>query len=216
MKQLVLSGNRVLAHGEDCFLATCGGVVVCTDTGRIFENATVATYDCDCPGDIDEREYEFLAGRFVSCGEKRWVTLADVRPTETGSVPSVTIPLSESLKKYSQFAVLTFHGCTSGTSNDYTTYTGEIQIEGVTISPYTGEIYSGKGASASEETYKKHTRFSTRFFPVIYTPDARNTIISTSESNIGINVSGELKEISIVFSGNARIYSGAIFIVIAR
>lgn len=65
-KQLVLSNNRVLAHGEDCFLCM-GGTVICTETGRKWDNATVATYDCACPADIDEAGYEYRAGEFVPC-----------------------------------------------------------------------------------------------------------------------------------------------------
>lgn len=62
--QLVLSGNRVIAHGEN-FLAM-GGVVINTVTGARFENATVT--DCDgCPSDIDKVGYEYHAGEFVPC-----------------------------------------------------------------------------------------------------------------------------------------------------
>ena len=66
MKQLVLSGNRVVAHGEDCFFSA-GGAVICSDTGRIFENATVANIDCELPSNIDEVGYEYHAGEFVPC-----------------------------------------------------------------------------------------------------------------------------------------------------
>lgn len=63
--QLVLSGNRVLAHGEDCFLCM-GGTVVCNDTGKVYQNATIA--ECDsCPSDIDTVGYEYHAGVFVPC-----------------------------------------------------------------------------------------------------------------------------------------------------
>lgn len=64
--QLVVSGNRILAHGEDCFLAM-GGTVICTQTGRVFQNATVVN-DCEnCPSDIDSVGYEYHAGEFVPC-----------------------------------------------------------------------------------------------------------------------------------------------------
>lgn len=66
MAQLVVSGNRILAHGEDCFLAT-GGTVICTETGRKFENATVVSCDCALPFDIDTVGYEYHAGAFVPC-----------------------------------------------------------------------------------------------------------------------------------------------------
>lgn len=62
--QLVLSNNRVVAHGEN-FLAM-GGVVINTETGAKYENATVA--ECDgCPSDIDKVGYEYHAGVFVPC-----------------------------------------------------------------------------------------------------------------------------------------------------
>ena len=62
--QLVLSKNRIIAHGEN-FLAM-GGVVINTETGARYENATVA--ECDgCPSDIDKVGYEYHAGVFVPC-----------------------------------------------------------------------------------------------------------------------------------------------------
>lgn len=62
--QLVLSNNRIIAHGEN-FLAM-GGVVINTETGAKYENATVA--ECDgCPSDIDNVGYEYHGGVFVPC-----------------------------------------------------------------------------------------------------------------------------------------------------
>lgn len=62
--QLVLSNNRIIAHGEN-FLAM-GGVVINTETGAKYENATVA--ECEgCPSDIDSVGYEYHAGVFVPC-----------------------------------------------------------------------------------------------------------------------------------------------------
>ena len=62
--QLVLSNNRIIAHGEN-FLAM-GGVVINTETGARYENATIA--ECDgCPSDIDKVGYEYHAGVFVPC-----------------------------------------------------------------------------------------------------------------------------------------------------
>lgn len=62
--QLVLSNNRVVAHGEN-FLSM-GGVVINTETGEKHENATIA--ECDgCPSDIDKVGYEYRAGVFVPC-----------------------------------------------------------------------------------------------------------------------------------------------------
>lgn len=65
-KQLVLSGNRVIAHGEECFLAM-GGTVICPDSGRVYQNATVANIEGAIPTDIDEVGYEYHAGEFVPC-----------------------------------------------------------------------------------------------------------------------------------------------------
>lgn len=62
--QLVVSGNRILAHGEN-FLAM-GGTVINTETGKTYQNATVV--ECDgCPSDIGEVGYEYHAGQFVPC-----------------------------------------------------------------------------------------------------------------------------------------------------
>lgn len=62
--QLVLSNNRVIAHGEN-FIAM-GGTVINTVTGAKYENATVA--ECEgCPSDIDSVGYEYHAGQFIPC-----------------------------------------------------------------------------------------------------------------------------------------------------
>lgn len=62
--QLVLSNNRVIAHGEN-FLPM-GGVVINTETGAKYENATIS--ECDgCPSDIDKVGYEYRNGVFVPC-----------------------------------------------------------------------------------------------------------------------------------------------------
>lgn len=62
--QLVLSGNRVIAHGKN-FLAM-DGTVINTETGAKYENATVA--ECEnCPSDIGEVGYEYEAGVFKPC-----------------------------------------------------------------------------------------------------------------------------------------------------
>ena len=54
----------MIAHGEN-FLAL-GGVVINTETGARYENATIA--ECDgCPSDIDKVGYEYHAGTFVPC-----------------------------------------------------------------------------------------------------------------------------------------------------
>ena len=65
-KQLVLSGNRIIAHGEDCFLSM-GGTVICTKSGRKFDNATVTNTTSAIPADIDEVGYEYRAGEFIPC-----------------------------------------------------------------------------------------------------------------------------------------------------
>lgn len=63
--QIVLSGNRVVAHGDNCFLCM-GGTVICNDTGKAYQNATVAEVDA-IPADIDTVGYEYHAGVFVPC-----------------------------------------------------------------------------------------------------------------------------------------------------
>lgn len=63
--QLVLSNNRVISHGEN-FISMGGGVVINTETGAKYENATIA--ECSgCPSDIGVVGYEYHAGRFVPC-----------------------------------------------------------------------------------------------------------------------------------------------------
>ena len=62
--QLVLSNNRVIAHGEN-FLPM-GGVVINTETGARYENATIA--ECEnCPSDLGKVGYEYHGGVFVPC-----------------------------------------------------------------------------------------------------------------------------------------------------
>lgn len=63
--QIVLSGNRVIAHGEDCFLSM-GGTVICEETGKAYPNATIAEVDA-IPADVDSVGYEYHAGVFVPC-----------------------------------------------------------------------------------------------------------------------------------------------------
>ena len=63
--QLVLSNNRIIAHGEN-FLAM-GGVVINTVSGKKYENATIAECGGNCPSDIDEVGYEYHAGAFIPC-----------------------------------------------------------------------------------------------------------------------------------------------------
>ena len=62
--QLVLSNNRIVAHGEN--FISMGGTVINTVTGAKHENATIA--ECNsCPSDIDTVGYEYHAGTFVPC-----------------------------------------------------------------------------------------------------------------------------------------------------
>lgn len=65
--ELVLSGNRVLAHGEaGCFL-TMGGTVICESKGKAYQNATITIHEGGLPADIDTVGYEYRAGVFVPC-----------------------------------------------------------------------------------------------------------------------------------------------------
>ena len=62
--QIVLSNNRVIAHGGNYM--SFDGVVINTVTGERYERATVA--ECDnCPSDIDSVGYEYHTGTFVPC-----------------------------------------------------------------------------------------------------------------------------------------------------
>lgn len=62
--QLVLSGTRIVAHGEN-FLSM-GGVVINTATGKKYDNCTIA--ECNgCPSDINDVGYEYRGGVFVPC-----------------------------------------------------------------------------------------------------------------------------------------------------
>jgi hypothetical protein len=63
--QIVLSGNRVIAYGDNCFLAM-GGTVICEETGKAFQNATIAEVET-LPADIGRVGYEYHAGIFVPC-----------------------------------------------------------------------------------------------------------------------------------------------------
>ena len=64
-KQLVISGNRILAYGEDCF-SVMGEIVKCSKTGNEYQNATVTTCE-DFPADIGKVGYEYHAGQFIPC-----------------------------------------------------------------------------------------------------------------------------------------------------
>lgn len=64
--QLVLVRNRVVAFGDACFYAM-GGTVICTKTGRKFENATVAETETPPPCDLGQVGYEFIGGEFIPC-----------------------------------------------------------------------------------------------------------------------------------------------------
>lgn len=62
--QLVLKNNRIITYGEN-FIAL-PGVVINNETGKRYDNATIA--ECDCiPSDIDSVGYEYHAGDFVPC-----------------------------------------------------------------------------------------------------------------------------------------------------
>lgn len=95
MKQLVVSGNRILAHGEDCFLAM-GGTVICTKTGKSYPNATVVNCEAELPADIGEVGYEYHAGAFVPCAPygKGDGNLAVVCGEDCKAIKDSNMPLS--------------------------------------------------------------------------------------------------------------------------
>ncbi len=100
--QIVLSGNRVIAHGEDCFLCM-GGTVVCNSTGKAYPNATIAEVEA-IPSDIDSVGYEYRAGAFVPC--------APYGKTDSGRV------------------MLACDECSSPRSSDLTSKNGGLHIPG--------------------------------------------------------------------------------------
>lgn len=65
-KQIVVIGNRVVAHGTDCF-ADIGGAVVCLTNGKVYAGASIVECSTECPADIDTVGYEYHAGVFVKC-----------------------------------------------------------------------------------------------------------------------------------------------------
>lgn len=93
-KQIVVSGNRVLAHGENCFTAY-GGKVICMEKDRAYENATVVNVET-VPADIDEVGYEYHAGVFVPCAPygKGMGNLAVVCNNDCKSIKDGGLPLS--------------------------------------------------------------------------------------------------------------------------
>lgn len=64
--QLVLVRNRVVDFGSDCFVAM-GGTVICEETGKKYEHATIATTSTPPPYDLGRIGYEFIEGTFVPC-----------------------------------------------------------------------------------------------------------------------------------------------------
>lgn len=93
-KQIVVSGNRVLAHGENCFTAY-GGKVICMEKERTYENATVVNVET-IPADIDDVGYEYHAGVFVPCAPygKGMGNLAVVCNDDCKSIKDGGLPLS--------------------------------------------------------------------------------------------------------------------------
>ena len=92
--QLVLSNNRVLAHGEN--FISMGGTVINTETNKVYQNATVA--ECDgCPSDIDTVGYEYHAGEFVPCAPygKGNGNIAVVCNNDCKAIKDSGIPLAE-------------------------------------------------------------------------------------------------------------------------
>ena len=91
--QLVLSNNRVLTYGEN-FIAL-GGVVINTETGKKYDNATIA--ECDCvPSDINDVGYEYHCGEFVPCAPfgKGSGNIAVVCNHDCKSIKDSGIPIS--------------------------------------------------------------------------------------------------------------------------
>lgn len=253
-KQLVLSGNRIIAHGEDCFLSM-GGTVICPDTEKVYQNATLAVCEGGIPADIDEVGYEYHAGEFVPCAPfgketegtvpvlcnecktirdsgisvkhfgRDWVTLADVTYAETTRVETVTLPLSDSLRNYSQFAILAFYGSDYGGSASSLglkslTVNGNICVNGVEIDDTAPGLKWLREYRA--DAFPEH--FSNQFFPVIFSLDehtyiGKSTCFESSEVSASRDMSdvGALADsITLEYTLALTLSEGAHFIVIAR
>lgn len=128
--QLVLKGNRVLAHGEN-FVAM-GGTVVNTVTNKAYQNATIA--ECaSCPSDIDEVGYEYHAGTFVPCAPygKGGGNIAVVCNEDCKSIKDSGIPLDGFTRK----AVTSYIGTAKSGSDYPNSLTFDFEPQIVLITP---------------------------------------------------------------------------------
>lgn len=64
--QLVVRGNRILAHGFNRYISV-NGTVIDTDSGKVYANSTVVECKECLPADIDSIGYEYHSGVFVPC-----------------------------------------------------------------------------------------------------------------------------------------------------
>lgn len=176
MTQLVVSGNRILAHGEDCFLAM-GGTVICTQTERKFENATVVFHEGGIPSDIDSVGYEYHAGEFVPCAPygKGTGTLAVVCD-ECGTIKDSGVSVSNLCKVIKK-------------EYDGTGGQASLSVDGIiplfaVISKNTNDTWSGTKISG---TITQHGGYSTR---------------SYSPSSAGLNPKTNVAGLQSWFEGN--------------
>lgn len=118
--QIVISGNRVIAHGTG--FSVSGNTVENESTGKVYENATIATVE-SVPDDIDSAGYEYHAGRFVPCapygpGDKNGYVM-EVCP-ECATPRNSGIPMS--VLKWETLSEVVFSEdiYSTGTSKNYT------------------------------------------------------------------------------------------------
>lgn len=131
--QLVLSGNRVLAHGEDNSFMCMGGTVICQTTGRAFQNATVANVTGEIPSDIGDMGYEYHAGKFVPCAPfgKGGGNVAVLCPNDCKSIKDSGISLDGMTRK----AVTSYIGTGKTGSSNRNSLTFDFAPKLVFISP---------------------------------------------------------------------------------
>ena len=207
-KQLVVSGNKILARGEDCFISTSGGSVLCTVTGDVFENATVATYDCQCPVDLEAREYTFEHGEFIPPPLPMWKTLADV--TLTDDVTAAVVSLRSNLYEHTEARVLIGIPYESTVDGNVLVYVGE-NVNGA----FAGELSVSSQKSGDIEF--KELRINT-----IYRMRGEGTVVipngsATSGPTFGVPLKNTANTLYIkTKSSSDKMYTGYRIIVIAR
>ena len=208
--QLVLSSNRIIAHGEN-FLSM-GGVVINTVTGAKYENATIA--ECNgCPSDIDKVGYEYHAGVFVPCapfgvGNNNGYFM---EVCETCATPrSSGIPIKGGLKAenmHSSFKPSQIGGMDIAllwqSARDYDFYS-----QTITLSSYDWDFlfivtegYTGVISARTTEQYISYAQYYAGNNPHIYL-HTRSVTVSSTKRNITF---GEGYRVTIFTGGDTEV-----------